>query len=390
MLKNISILGSTGSIGTSALNVIAKHPDKFKVVALTAGANVELLAKQIQQYKPQKVAVANKEAFEKLKSYSLPKGIQIAYGKQGIREVASYEKADFVLSAIVGSAGLLPTLDAVRLGKTIGLANKETLVMAGQLVMKEASKSACQILPVDSEHSAIFQCLHGYERSSVSKIILTASGGPFLGMSLTELEKVDAKMALKHPNWSMGKKITIDSATLMNKGLEVIEAHYLFGFDPKQIDVVIHPQSIIHSMVEFQDGVSLAQLSVPDMQAPIAFALSYPQRLPSILKPINWTELHSLTFLKPDKDAFVCLRLAYDALETGGAMPCVLNSANEVAVEAFLHNKIGFNQIPTVIDKAMSMALKTKLITNEAVSDIDDILHIDKVIRDFTHKELTK
>ena len=345
-MKNIVILGSTGSIGRSALRVIEANPDRFRVVGLTGHRNVTLLIEQAIKFKPLAVAVSTPEAASEVRAAL---GIPVYVGVEGIEAIASLERADLVISSIVGSHGLMPTMAAIRAGKAIGLANKETLVMAGEVVMAEARTRGVDILPVDSEHSAIFQCLEGRAPGSVRKLILTASGGPFIGMTTRELEAVTPEAALKHPSWSMGRKITVDSATLMNKGLEVIEAHHLFDAAPEIIDVVIHPQSIIHSMVEFIDGSCLAQLSVPDMRGAIAYAMSCPERIEAAIPALNLASTGTLTFHAPDKAAFPCLCLAYDALSAGGTMPAVLNAANEVAVEAFLEGRIGFMDIPALI-----------------------------------------
>lgn len=377
-MKNIVILGSTGSIGRSSLEVIDKFPGRFRIVGLAAGRNISLLIKQIEQFRPKIVAVSDEAAYKNLKSQIQnlkSKNIEILFGKEGISRVAAMQDADMVISAIVGSAGLLPTIAAIKTGKVIALANKETLVMAGGLVMSSVKEYGATILPVDSEHSAIFQCIRGYEKSSIKKIILTASGGPFVGKTSEELENVSPESALKHPNWSMGRKITIDSATLMNKGLEVIEAYYLFGLPPENIDVLIHPQSIVHSIVEFIDGSYIAQLSKPDMKGPIAYALSYPERLHDVIETIDWDKLSTLTFQEPDHKTFPCLSLAYSALKTGGTMPAVLNAANEIVVAAFLDGIISFNSIPVIIRKVMdSHKLKP-------ANDIETILEADRWAR---------
>jgi len=372
-MKHVTILGSTGSIGRSALEVISRGRDRFKVVGLTAKNNIKLLEEQIKAFNPEIVAVADEaEALELKKRV----GVRVLSGGSGIAEAASYNKADFVLSAIIGFAGLFPTLSAVRAGKTIGLANKESLVAAGEIVMKEAVKSGAKIIPVDSEHSAIFQCIEGRSRESVKKIVITASGGPFLGKSKSELNKVTMEDALKHPNWDMGKKITIDSATLMNKGLEVIEAHHLFGFSGNVIDVLIHPQSIIHSMIELKDRSCIAQLSVPDMRGPIAYAMTYPERIEDPMPFLDLSAVGKLTFQKPDTECFPCLLYAYEAMKAGGTMPAVLNAANEAAVNAFLQKAIGFNDIPVVINNTMQMHEK------KSAEDIDIIVEADRWARE--------
>lgn len=372
-MKKITILGSTGSIGRSALEVISKCRDRFKVIGLTANSNIKLLEEQIKTFKPEIVAVADEANAAKLRKKS---GIEVLSGESGISEVASLSKADFVLSAIVGFAGLLPTLSAVRAGKTVGLANKESLVVAGEIVMKDAVKFGARIIPVDSEHSAIFQCIEGRSSQSVRKIVLTASGGPFFGRNKKELAKVTLEDALKHPNWEMGKKITIDSATLMNKGLEVIEAHHLFGLSHDRIDVLIHPQSIVHSMVEFRDRSYIAQLSVPDMKGPIAYALSYPERIDNPMPALDLSSIEKLTFRKPDTECFPCLLYAYEASKEGGTMPAVLNAANEIAVGAFLQKAIGFNDIPAIIKKTMHLHRK------KAVKGLDAVIEADRWARE--------
>jgi len=354
-MKRLTILGSTGSIGRNALDIVSSHRDLFRVAVLTAGNNIDLLEKQIKSFSPDVVAVADEGAARELRrtiGKKLASSLKILSGEEGISQAAAYEGSDFVLSAIVGAAGLIPTLSAIRSGKTIGLANKEALVMAGRIVMGEAKRCGLKILPVDSEHSAIFQCIEGHRRSDMRRIILTASGGPFFDRSIEDLGAVTPEEALRHPRWSMGKKITIDSATLMNKGFEVIEAHYLFGLPPERIDVVIHPQSIVHSVVEFNDRSCIAQLSVPDMKGPIAYALTYPQRLADIINGLSLHEVGTLTFKRPENN-FPCLSYAYQALESGGTMPAVLNAANEVAVEAFLKGRIRFTDIPVIIKRTM-------------------------------------
>lgn len=356
-IKRVTILGSTGSIGRSALDIVSRHMDLFKVSVLTARNNVDLLEKQIEAFSPDVVALADEKAARDLKK-RLGKGhassLCILSGTKGVIEASAYDNSDFVLSAIVGSAGLAPTLSAIHAGKTIGLANKESLVMAGEMLMEASKKHRVRILPVDSEHSAIFQCIEGHKKSALRRIILTASGGPFADRSLPELHDITPEDALKHPRWKMGKKISIDSATLMNKGLEVIEAHYLFNLPPEKIDVLIHPQCIVHSMVEFLDRSYIAQLSIPDMKGPIAYALAYPKRLKNVIAGLELDTAESLTFRKPDLKCFPCLSYAYGALGAGGTMPSVLNAANEVAVNAFLKKMIRFPTIPQVIKKTMN------------------------------------
>lgn len=375
-MKNIVILGSTGSIGKTSLDVITMFPERFRIIGLAAGTNIPLLHEQINKFKPEIVGVSDEKAYHRLKKITDgAKKPEILQGIDGICDVARYQKADIVISAISGSAGLLPTLSAIRAKKIVALANKEALVVAGDIVMSEAKKHGTVIVPVDSEHSAIFQCLKGTENNSIKKIILTASGGPFIGKTLNELDKISYKDALKHPNWKMGKKITIDSATLMNKGLEVIEAHYLFDLPPERIDVLIHPQSIVHSIVEFNDGSYIAQMSKPDMKGPIAYALSYPNRLPNVMKPLDWSGLTTLNFFKPDNNTFPSLSLAYQALNAGGTMPAVLNASNEIAVKAFLDEIIGFNDIPVIIKKVMDAH------NTQPADKIDSILEVDKWAR---------
>src|SRR3990172_7858779 len=352
-MKRITILGSTGSVGRNALEIISNHREQFKVVGLTAGKNIDLIEEQIQSFSPEVVAVADEAAARDLRSRMRKHAPSILSGHEGVTEVAGYGGSEFVLSAIVGAAGLVPTISAIRAGKTIGLANKEALVMAGRIVTEEAKKSGVRIFPVDSEHSAVFQCIEGHRNSEIRRIILTASGGPFAGKDVSELDDMKPEDALRHPNWQMGKKITIDSATLMNKGFEMIEAHYLFGLPPERIDILIHPQSIVHSIVEFSDRSCIAQLSIPDMKGPIAYALSYPERLKDIMKGLNLDKVESLVFKKPDNVCFPCLSYAYKAMEIKGTMPSVLNAANEVAVEAFLKGKIKFTEIACIIRETM-------------------------------------
>lgn len=369
-MKRISILGSTGSVGTRTLEVIGGRAGDFKVVGLVAGDNIDLLESQIRTFKPDVVAVARDELAELLQSRKLP--VTVLSGEEGVREVAVLDSADIVVCAIVGSASLLPTFEAVRAGKDIALASKEALVMAGEIIMAEASSRGVRIIPVDSEHSAVFQCLNGRGIEDVRRLILTASGGAFLKKSLADLDSVTPEEALRHPNWEMGRKITIDSATLMNKGLEVIEARWLFDMPPEKIDIVLHPQSIVHSMVEYVDGSMLAQLSVPDMKGPISYALSYPRRIRDVVPRLNLPDVRELTFEEPDVEKYRAIPLTYDALQKGGTMPCVLNAANEVAVEAFLGRKIKFNDITKVISRTMALhEIKTD-------GDIENIFRASK------------
>lgn len=375
-MKKIAILGSTGSIGQSTLDVLQMNPDKFRVSALVAGGNIKLLAKQIKKYNPKLVCVKNRELAAELRNTVSAK-IKVYYGQEGAQEVAACADAQIVVSAISGAAGLMPTLAAIEAGKDIALANKETMVVAGSVVNALAEEKNVKILPVDSEHSAIFQCLEG-QANIPWRIILTASGGPFYKLSKKDLKYVRPEQALKHPNWIMGKKITIDSATMMNKGLEVIEAKWLFKVTFDRIDVVIHPQSIVHSMVEFIDGSVLAQMGIPDMRIPIAYALNYPRRLENKLPRLNLTRQKNLEFSRPDMNKFRCLKLAYEAGLAGGTNPAVLNAANEVAVAAFLNKKIGFTDIEIIITKILSM--------HDAIADpsLDEILAADQWAREKT------
>jgi 1-deoxy-D-xylulose-5-phosphate reductoisomerase len=352
--KHIAILGSTGSIGTQALEVVRAHRDKFKIDVLSAENNAELLIRQSLEFLPEAVVIGNAEHLQTVKTALEPAKIKVYCGKEALAEVVQFERIDLVLTAMVGYSGLLPTLKAIAAGKDIALANKETLVVAGELVTYAAKISNVKIYPVDSEHSAIFQCLAGEDYSKIEKIILTASGGPFRGKSLEYLKTVTRKEALKHPNWSMGAKITIDSASLMNKGLEVIEAKWLFGLEASQIEVIVHPQSIIHSLVQFTDGSMKAQMGLPDMKLPIQYALAYPERLSSDFTRFNFLDYPNLTFEKPDMETFRNLKLAYEAMEKGGNLPCILNAANEIAVQEFLEDRINFLDIPEVVEDCMA------------------------------------
>ncbi|MBX7183074.1 MAG: 1-deoxy-D-xylulose-5-phosphate reductoisomerase [Bacteroidia bacterium] len=365
--RNIAILGSTGSIGTQALDVVAANPEKFQVELLTAGSNAELLVKQALTFKPNVVVIADKSKYNWVQDQLWSQGIKVYTGIESIEQAIAAEDIDIVLTAMVGYAGLKPTIAAINSGKTIALANKETLVVAGELITKLAQSKAVNIYPVDSEHSAIFQCLVGEFHNPIEKIILTASGGPFRGRKRSELNEIKKEQALKHPNWTMGAKITIDSATLMNKGLEVIEAKWLFHLKPEQIEVVVHPQSIIHSLVQFQDGSMKAQLGLPDMKLPIQYALAFPSRISNDFPRFNFMNYPTLTFEKPDLDTFHCLSLAFHALELGGNAPCVINAANEIAVEAFLKDQIGFLEIPEIIEHCLS---KSALITHPSLEDL--------------------
>lgn len=351
-MRKISILGSTGSIGTQTLEVV-ENLENIKVMAITGNSNIDLLEKQARKFRPELVAVMDEKNARTLKDRLADMNIRIVSGMDGLVEAATYKDVDTVVTSVVGNIGLKPTFEAIRAGKNIALANKETLVSAGQLVMDLAKKHHIHIYPVDSEHSAIFQSLQGNGENKIQRILLTASGGPFRGKKREELENVTAADALAHPNWSMGKKITIDSATLMNKGLEVMEAKWLFDVDVDQIEVLIHPQSIVHSAVEYEDGAIIAQMGEPDMRVPIQYALTYPKRVKNPFPRIDFAQRSNLTFDKPDMDTFKCLSLAYRALKTGGTLPAVLNGANEVAVARFLKGEISFLQIPALIEQTM-------------------------------------
>ena len=368
MKKRIAILGSTGSIGTQALEVVKQHPDKLDVEVLTAHSNAPLLIRQAMEFMPNAVVIAKESMYQRVFEALDPYDIKVYTGTASIEQVVEMESIDIVLVALVGWSGLKPTMKAIEAGKQIALANKETLVVAGELVTKLARDKGVNIYPVDSEHSAIFQCLAGEFHNPVEKIILTASGGPFRGMNHDALLQVTKEQALKHPNWNMGCKVTIDSATLMNKGLEVIEAKWLFGLRIPQIEVVVHPQSIIHSMVQFADGSIKAQMGMPDMRLPIQYALTYPERLPSNFPKFSFDQCLQFTFEKPDKENFRCLNIAYEAIRLGGNMPCVMNAADEVAVHAFLRNEISFLQIPDLIENCMS---KISFVKNPSLNDYE-------------------
>lgn len=378
MAKNISILGSTGSIGTQTLDVV-REIGGINVKAITANNNIELLEKQIREFKPDIAAVMNEEMAEKLKERVKDCGTKILSGIDGLIEAAVYKESDTVVTSVVGNIGIVPTFEAIKAGKNIALANKETLVSAGELIINAVKKYDVKLYPVDSEHSAIFQCLRGNEDNKIRRILLTASGGPFRGRKREELLNVRAEDALKHPNWSMGKKVTIDSASLMNKGLEVIEAKWLFGVDVEDIEVLIHPQSIVHSAVEYEDGAVIAQMGEPDMKVPIQYALTYPKRVKNSFPKIDFAQRNSLTFEKPDMDTFKCLSLAYRAIKTGGTMPTVMNGANEMAVAAFLENKIGFLDIADIIEKTM-MSYNVKYDYM-----VEDLVEADKWARNFSN-----
>ncbi|MFZ4740163.1 MAG: 1-deoxy-D-xylulose-5-phosphate reductoisomerase [Bacteroidales bacterium] len=384
MKKRIAILGSTGSIGTQALEVVKAHPDSLEVEVLTAHCNSDLLIQQALEYKPNSVVIGAEKLYKKVSEALQPHDIKVYAGDDSISQIVESNEIDIVLAAIVGFAGLKSTLKAIEAKKTIALANKETMVVAGQLVTKLAQENAVNILPVDSEHSAIFQCLVGEFHNPVEKIYLTASGGPFKGKNKEFLAKVTKQDALKHPNWEMGKKITIDSATLINKGLEVIEAKWLFALKPEQIDVIIHPQSIIHSLVQFQDGSMKAQMGLPDMKLPIQYAFTYPYRFKTDYPRFNFMDYPQLSFEKPDTTTFAGLNLAFEAMRKNGNMPCILNAANEVAVNAFLQDKIGFLQITDVIEACMQK------ISFVAEPSLEDYIQTDQETRIISNELINK
>ncbi|HYL81919.1 MAG TPA: 1-deoxy-D-xylulose-5-phosphate reductoisomerase [Candidatus Acidoferrum sp.] len=374
-MKRLSILGSTGSIGTRTLQVVEAHPEHFEVTALAAGQNLDLLEAQVRRHAPRMVSVGSEAGAREFRRRLGGNRTEVCWGNAGLRGTAADSGADLVVSAIVGGAGLLPTAAAVEAGKNVALANKESLVMAGEILTAEARKRQVRILPVDSEHSAIFQCLAQNQTTEVRRIILTASGGPFRGRPRASFATITPEEALRHPTWSMGKKITIDSATLMNKGFEVIEAHWFFDLPVEQVDVVVHPQSIVHSLVEYVDGSMLAQLGVPDMRIPIQYALTYPERFENGGPRLRLEEMASLTFEAVDREKFPCLGLAYEAAAAGGSSPTVLNAANEIAVERFLSRRIGFDEIPTVIQKALDAHPR------RPVRSVEEILEVDREVR---------
>ncbi len=378
--KRIAILGSTGSIGSQALEVISAHPDAFEVEILAAGNNAALLIRQSILYHPNAVVIGNEDHYEMVRSALENYPVKVYCGAEALSQVIGFDSVDMVLTAMVGFSGLRPTIEAIRAGKNIALANKETMVVAGEMIMKEAMQKQVNIIPVDSEHSAIFQCLTGEPAYSVEKLILTASGGPFRGMARESLERVTPEEALCHPNWCMGPKITIDSATLMNKGLEVIEARWLFGCRPEQIEVVVHPQSIIHSMVQFTDGSVKAQMGLPDMRLPIQYAFTYPARLKSDFKRLSFSEFPQLNFELPDTKNFRNLALSFEVLNKGGNWPCILNAANEVAVDAFLERRIGFMDIPDLIERTLG---RSSFIKNP---DLEDYFETDLEARRVAHE----
>ena len=376
MQKNIAILGSTGSIGTQTLDIIESHPELFRVSLLTANHNWKLLAAQALKFKPSAVVIADKAHYADLRDALNNTGIKVSAGMESLYFAPTMEEIDMVVTALVGYSGLIPTIKAIESGKTIALANKETLVVAGEIVTRLARRHKVKILPVDSEHSAIFQCLQGEEHKNMAKILLTASGGPFRTLSKEDLRKVTVEQALNHPNWDMGAKVTIDSASMMNKGFEMIEAKWLFDCKPSDIEILVHPQSIVHSMVQFCDGSVKAQIGVPDMHIPIQYALSYPDRLPSKKYELDWSNVHQLTFEKPDIEKFPLLELAFYAIEKGGNMPCILNAANEIAVKAFLNKKISFVMMPQLVKDMMDM------IDFKSNPDLDDLIFTNTLTRD--------
>ncbi len=369
--KRIALLGSTGSIGKQTLEVVAAYPDQFEISVLTANNNADLLIDQALKFKPNVVVIANEKYYQSVSEILWKEGIKTYCGQKAVEEVCEMDEIDIVLTALVGFSGLRPTVKAINAGKTIALANKETLVVAGEIITKLAKEKSVSIYPVDSEHSAIFQCITGEFHNPIEKIYLTASGGPFRGKKAGELAGITKAQALKHPNWEMGAKITIDSATLMNKGLEVIEAKWLFNLKREQIDVIVHPQSIIHSIVQFEDGSMKAQMGLPDMKLPIQYALTYPERFKTDFKRFNFINYPQLTFEKPDLETFRNLQLAFDAMDVGGNMPCVLNAANEITVAAFLKDEIGFLDIARINEKVMNAVTVQQKLTVESLVDCD-------------------
>jgi 1-deoxy-D-xylulose-5-phosphate reductoisomerase len=380
--KRIAILGSTGSIGTQALQVIKENPEYFIVEVLVANSNADLLIKQALEFHPNAVVIGDESKYQSVKEVLQPKDIKVFAGEKAIEQIVEMETIDLVLAAIVGYAGLASTINAIQHKKNIALANKETLVVAGELVTQLARENAVNIYPVDSEHSAIFQCLAGEWDNAIEKIYLTASGGPFRGKKINDLISITKRDALRHPNWSMGAKITIDSATLMNKGLEVIEAKWLFNLQPSQIDVIVHPQSIVHSLVQFEDGSLKAQMGLPDMKLPIQYAMAYPQRIKNNFERFDFLKYPQLTFEQPDKETFKCLQLAFDAMNKGGNMPCVLNAANEIAVQAFLEDKIKFLQIAEVVEKCLEKSHYIK------TPNYSDYVECDNELRKFAENHI--
>jgi len=383
-MKTISILGSTGSIGVNALEIVSRHPEEFRVVALAGGKNYRKIEEQVRLFRPDVASVMDPGVARQLSQSLSSVPTRILCGTEGLTAVATHPQSQMVVSALAGSVGLLPTLAAIRAGKSIALANKEALVMAGEVFMKEIRETRVSLLPIDSEHSAIFQVLAGHRKEEIKRIILTASGGPFLNTPMEELKRVTPREALNHPQWRMGKKVTVDSASLLNKGLEVIEARWLFGVPASRIEVQIHPQSIVHSMVEYIDGSVIAQMALPDMKGPIAYALSYPRRLDLRFPSLNLFEAGPLTFQPVDRERFPALALAYDALEAGGTMPAVLNAANEVAVEAFLAERLEFREVPRLIQKTMKNHQTLRL------NSVEDVLQAHSWAREEALKTLNR
>jgi len=381
-MKKISLLGSTGSIGVNTLDVVERNPESFQVLAMSAGSNIDLFAEQVRKFKPKVASLFDTTKIAALKERVADLDVEIIPGEEGSIAVATLPEVDVVVSGVVGSAGLVPAIEALKAGKNLALANKETLVIAGELVLKEAEKTNSQIIPIDSEHSAIFQALNGEKKERIKKIILTASGGPFRTYSLDQMETITVKDALKHPNWDMGAKITIDSSTMMNKGLEYIEAKWLFGLDTP-VEIIVHAQSIIHSMIEFADTSIMAQLGLPDMRVPIAYALTYPDRFECNLPSLDLATMGDLTFEAPDFERFPCLQLAIDALEKGQTMPAILNAANEVAVQAFLDELIPYKDIAEIIRMVMHNHRPSPL------NDLQDVLNADRWARQETTKLIT-
>lgn len=382
--KRLAILGATGSIGTQALDIVAAHPSLFSVEILTAHSNADLLIEQVGKFQPNAVVLTQEHAYEKVKQALSGSNTKVFFGTEALNDVVTWDTVDFVLAAIVGYAGLHSTLAAINAKKPIGLANKETLVVAGAIVMEEVRRNGVPLIPVDSEHSAIFQCLMGEDMNAIEKVILTASGGPFLGKKPNFLVNVKKSHALQHPNWTMGAKISIDSATLMNKGLEMIEAKWLFGLQNEQIEVVVHPQSIIHSLVQFRDGSLKAQMGLPDMKLPIQYAMAFPNRVGNDFPRFSFKDHSKLTFEQPDTKTFRNLQLAMDAMERGGNAPCILNAANEIVVESFINNKIGFLQMSDLIEQALENVSFIERPT------LEELVETDRFTRTYTQKELDK
>ena len=394
-IKKLAVLGSTGSIGQSTLEIARRHPNRFKILALAAGKNKRLFKQQVEEFRPKIISLSDGKDIYELKR-NLSYAPKVYWGDNGLLETAICDSVDMVVAALVGASGLAPTLAAIKAGKDIALANKEVLVMAGKLVMEEGKKNKINLLPIDSEHSAIFQSLVGNKKGDITRLILTASGGPFLNMPVKKLPGIMPEEALEHPKWKMGKKVTIDSATLMNKGLEVIEAMWLFDMPPEKISIHVHPQSVVHSMVEYIDGSIVAQLGPTDMKGPISYALTYPdERIDCGIAPLNLCKMDKLTFIEPDKNRFPALRLAYEAIETGDTMPAVLNAADEVAVEAFLQREIAFTDITKVVEKTMEVSknrgqrIKNPLILESSNPSLEEILEADRYARE-TAKEIVK